>query len=806
MNEADGRRPPDRDGRTNPPGRQEQLANQVNDRRPLLVGGERLALDVGPISSGGGDKYHPTTPEQAAMVLSPMVSRLSAELKALPAEAVGTAIYFQTTLLPNYLAASHFPSHLLGAAGLVAVGSRAAQGTYKTEKISETTITKSLIVAGHADSLETLAVLIDGAGTGGRSQRNAFQQLREISDVRMAAQSEILGDTPREAETWEAVLNPQGIDQAGDFVPTDDETFEKWIAWIANLGGQVVSDYRRNEAGLTFVPVRLDATRAVTASHFNPLRSMRPMPVLRPVPTGFLRSSTPVVLPPADTTPEGTHTVAVFDGGIQAEALLDHVAVADLTSEPDDDHATSHGTAVTGAVTYGLIHPGHTVARPASRVDHYRVLPSPPDDRDIHSYKVLDRIEQVLTNTHYPIVNLSLGPDICVEDTSEPNRWTSTLDRIGYEHDILFVVAAGNNGAEDESTGLNLVQSPADMANCVSVGACNHAHNESWDRTWYSAIGPGRSGSRIQPNGVQFGGDVAAGLAFHGLHANRQLWETQGTSFACALTTNALSRLATLLGSEWKSPNALRTFATHFAKRHPDGDVRAETGNGRFLLDYESVLECEPNEVHLLYQGTLDRYDLLSLALPVTPTIVSGNVSLRMTMAFASPVEPTQPLEYTQATIEPVFRPHADRFRFAKDSKNKIVNVRSDTDEATKLMTNGYAMSGHPVSKPLPGTLGSEVHLREGGKWETVRRFDLSMRAASLLEPRLDLSYVARKSGLLQASATSLDFTLLVSVRAPRIDTLYTDVEASFPVLNRLDVVNVASVGSELNHPGFRRG
>ena len=166
MNEADGRRPPDRDGRTNPPGRQEQLANQVNDRRPLLVGGERLALDVGPISSGGGDKYHPTTPEQAAMVLSPMVSRLSAELEALPPEAVGTAIYFQTTLLPNYLAASHFPSQMLGAAGLVAVGSRAAQGTYKTEKQSETTITKSLIVAGHADSLETLAVLIDGAGTG----------------------------------------------------------------------------------------------------------------------------------------------------------------------------------------------------------------------------------------------------------------------------------------------------------------------------------------------------------------------------------------------------------------------------------------------------------------------------------------------------------------------------------------------------------------------------------------------------------------------------------------------------------------
>lgn len=789
-------RPPDRHGDVPQSRRQEHSTSARDGRRPLLVGGERLVLDVGPISSGGGDKYHPNTPEKAARMLSPMVSRLSDELEALPAEAVGTVVYFQTTLLPNYLAASHFPSQLLSAASLVPVGSRAASGTYRTAKKSEPTTTKSLIVAGSPDSLDRLTALIGSAGAGGRSRRNAFEQLREISDIRMSDQTEILGEKLREAEVWEAVLNPQGIDQAGDLVPSDDETFEKWIAWIAGLDGQVVADYRRNEAGLTFVPVRLDASQTVAASRFNPLRSIRPMPVLRPVPTSFLRSSTPVALPPVDTTPEGSHTVAVFDGGVNASPLLDDVTVVNVTSATEDEHATSHGTAVTGAITYGLIHPGDRVTRPASMVDHYRVLPGSPADRDIHSYQVLDRITEVLTHKHYPIVNLSLGPDVCVEDTSEPNRWTSTLDRIAYEHDILFVVAAGNNGAEDESTGLDRIQSSADMANCVSVGACDYPDGDYWDRTWYSAVGPGRSGSRIQPNGVQFGGD--AETPFLGLHSNQQLRETEGTSFACALTTNALSRLATVLGSEWKSSNALRAFATHFASRHPDGDVRVETGHGRFLLDYTSVLECEPNEVHLLYQGTLHRFDLLSLALPVTPSIVSGNVTMRMTMAFASPVEPTQPIEYTQATIEPVFRPHADKFRFTKDTKSKILNVRSDADAATKLMAEGYEISGHPVSKSLPGTLGSEVELREGGKWETVRRFDMSMRATSLLDPRLDLSYIARESGLLQASAAPLDFTLLVSVRAPRIDTLYADVEASFPVLNRLNIGTSPPVGSDV--------
>ena len=427
-------------------------------------------------------------------------------------------------------------------------------------------------------------------------------------------------------------------------------------------------------------------------------------------------------------------------------------------------------------------------------------FPVPPATKTSTSTGSLTQIEAVLTTTHYPIVNLSIGVDVSVEDDGEPNRWTSTLDRIAYEHDVLFVVAAGNNGAEDEQTGLNRVQSPADMANGVSVGACDEPHSKGWERTWYSAVGPGRNGSRIQPNGVQFGGNLTADRPFYGLHANLQLRETQGTSFSGPITTNALSRLGAILGSEWKSANTLRAFATHFAERHPGEDVRVETGHGRFALDYASELQCAANEVHLLYQSKLYRHELLSFRLPVPRSIVSGSVKLRLTMAFASPVEPTQPLEYTQATIEPVFRPHTNKFRFSKDKKSKTVNVGTEPEIATKLIADGYVISGHPVSRVLPGTSGSEIELREGGKWETVRRIDLPMQATSLLDPRLDLSYVSRKSGLLQSSAAPLDFTLLASVIAPKIDTLYSDVEAAYPILSRLDVANEPQITTTISN------
>jgi len=332
----------------------------------------------------------------------------------------------------------------------------------------------------------------------------------------MADELELLGSTPCDTDVWEAVLNPQGIDHTGQLFPVDDETFDKWVAWIDGLDGQVVADYRRSEAGLTFVPVRLDAAQLPQASRFNPLRTMRPMPMLRPIPTGVLRSTAPTVLPPIDSNPEGLFTTAIFDGGVHRQALLDHVHVMDCTGEPEDDDGARHGTAVTGAVAYGLAEADEHVARPASNIDHYRIYPTPGGSRDIYIYSVLDEIERVLTATPYPIVNLSLGPDVCVEDHSEPNRWTSTLDRISYEHDVLFVTAAGNNGSEDAATGLNRVQSPADMANGVSVGACGTADGPLWERTAYSAIGPGRAGSQVQPNGVQFGGDLSSLRVFVG--------------------------------------------------------------------------------------------------------------------------------------------------------------------------------------------------------------------------------------------------------------------------------------------------
>ena len=101
------------------------------DRR-VLVGGEQLRIAVEDAPSGGGDKYEPQTAEQARNLLLPMVHEVTRRAGSLPEHTRGARLYVESRLLPNYLAASHFPDALLRTIDAVPVGSRADRGTYRT--------------------------------------------------------------------------------------------------------------------------------------------------------------------------------------------------------------------------------------------------------------------------------------------------------------------------------------------------------------------------------------------------------------------------------------------------------------------------------------------------------------------------------------------------------------------------------------------------------------------------------------------------------------------------------------------------
>lgn len=298
-------------------------------RRPLLGGGERLREEV-ERPGGGRPPQAPYGFAHARELLQPQVEELRRGVSAMPRALRSEHVLFEATLLPNYLAGSHFPEALLRATDLYPVGARQATATYQTKKRRrEDEPTKTLLLAGPPESVDALAALI--ASEVAHGEIKIWEQIREFGRIGLPDPRVVVRGVPTdhgagEIFTWEAVLNPIGRTPA-ERQQWGDEAFIKFVAHIEALGGEVDFDYRRVVREVTFVPIALPVELVYSAPAFNLLRALRPMPKVRPVPTTTLRSSgnNPVPRPPAsDSLPSSTTRVAIFDGGINPASPYIH--------------------------------------------------------------------------------------------------------------------------------------------------------------------------------------------------------------------------------------------------------------------------------------------------------------------------------------------------------------------------------------------------------------------------------------------------------------------------------------------------
>ena len=63
-------------------------------------------------------------------------------------------------------------------------------------------------------------------------------------------------------------------------------------------------------------------------------------------------------------------------------------------------------------------------------------------------------------------------------------------------------------------------------------------------------------------------------------------------------------------------------------------------------MSFDPLLACDADEAHVLFDDEIDHGDLLGYRIPV-PTGVPVPLEVRITLAYASPIEPSQPTEYT---------------------------------------------------------------------------------------------------------------------------------------------------------------
>lgn len=712
----------------------------------FLIGrGEMLTHPI-PAPKRGGGSAPVYSFEYAKAKLTPQFDAAAKQMDELDSSAYPADYAVARLVLnPSYIARSYFPGRLLRESKLQSVGSRTVKITPEkwARKIAPfNTSTTEIFVAGKRSAFRNLSKLVAELEPGS-------QEAEELARIELFAavdpEDRIIDFGTEKTRFFEVGLHL--IEGREEYLQQAFKDF----AQAAEV--RVHAELAAGAGGLWFVPVECDHTAIRKLAEFAFVRVIRPVPKMRGM-RPILRNQGPTVacaLPtegPLSTQPR----VAILDGGLPDKhpivRWVVNTRVMDDTAN-DEPGGPEHGLGVTSAFLFGPIEPGKPAERPFSLVDNIRVLDDLSNEEDpLELYRTLGNIEEVLLSRQYEFLNLSLGPELPVDD-SEVHAWTSVIDSHLSDGRTFMTVAAGNNGAADKEDRLDRVQVPSDCVNAIAVGAANNV-GDVWDRAPYSATGPGRSPGIIKPDVLAFGGD--GGKYFHVLAPGAQpaLVPQLGTSFAAPYLLRSAVGIRSILGDDL-SPLAIKALLIH-AAHQTDDHCPWGTGWGKPPEDIMSIITCGPGVARVVYQGQLKPGKYLRAPLPLPPDGLKGKINLTGTFCFASPTDPQDAASYTRAGLEITFRP--------KSTKQK--------EGAQNADTKGF------FSRKRFAT--EQEQRSDQGKWETVLHNSKNMLATSLENPAFDIHYNAREGGASTRNADVIPYALILTVTAPKCPDIYNDI------------------------------
>lgn len=720
----------------------------------LLGKGERLTENVR-IIRGGDDKAAPYSFNEAKIRLLPMLQDVAQKIMDLPDDACPNDYAIATiTMNPEYIAKSYHPGELLRAVGLEAVGSKPRQiipAKRSKDREPENALTTELFVYGKrqaflkwASEFQEWSELQDGAS-----------QIIKIEEISFTNPSEkIKGLEERESTiVFEVVLHmnesmSEGF-QLGNFKD-----------YLSKLNISSGFERRFYAGGLCFLEIEAPAVLAEKVAEYTLIRVMRKMPelrLLRPtIRSGGTENSVSVTLPKEGPL-DGGIKVAIFDGGIPIDHELCRWATPyeypDM--DPPSDELLAHGVGVTSAFLFGHIDPKNAIPRPYAAVDHYRVLDDTPGQNPYELYEILDRINDILTTNRYEFINLSLGPCLPIDD-DEVHAWTAVLDGYLSDGETLATIAVGNDGEGDPSIKANRVQVPSDCVNAIAVGACD-VPDANWQRAAYSSVGPGRSPGMIKPDLVDFGGSIQRPFLTLDHKAGLRLAPTGGTSFSSPSILRLGAGVRAHFGNSLNAL-AIKTLLIHSAERA--NLPMYEVGWGRVARTLDDIVICEDHVMRVVFQGSINASKYVRVPIPLPSGALSGMVTIKATLCYATDVDPHHPGNYTRSGLEVTFRPN-------KDSRRKV--------------NAGENEPMHPQSKSFFGNTTKAAQTedelrRDAWKWENCLHAVNRFRGTGLNEPVFDIHYNARVEGRNDTVNHELKYALVITVEAPKIVDLYDQV------------------------------
>lgn len=694
-------------------------------------------------------KTHPYEPEEARERLSPQMDLALEGLTEDPEFTPDDVHVMRFTLHPAYIAKSYYPDGLFRLAGLEPVGSRERKIHPDAHVVKDWEdrefSTSEIFVAGTAKSFRDFGRWL----SSDREISGALEEIREIESIGLFTAGQKVKAGAAESSAFEVVVH----------LPSDrlaPHNRQAFVELAESLGIEVGQELGVEVRGLWFLPVVGEKAAVERLAAFSTVRVVRPMPTLALTPVTRLLPGTAPLEIPAPIAGDDSARVAILDGGLPPEHPLGSWVSSYREMDPAAPRSAeyeAHGLAVASAFLFGHLEIDEPVQRPPATVSVFRVLDgSTIADDPYELYRALGHIEAILLSRSFDYVNLSLGPDLPIED-DEVHAWTALIDDLLSDGETLMTVAVGNNGNRDKLSGNARVQVPSDAVNALAIGSAGSLGAE-WARAPYSALGPGRTPGTVKPDMLTFGGSDGEEFRFLAPGATPTIAAGQGTSLAAPLALRQAVGIHSLLAGQ-VDPLGVRALLLHAAR--DSGHARAEVGWGMLPLDLDDIASVGDGVARILYQGELRPGKYLRAPLPRPIGGFEGDVSVSATFCFASPVDTESPDLYTRAGLEVVFRP--DLNKFGKGAKT-------------------------PASRSFfsPAAYSDEALLRaDQGKWETVLNASDRMRGTTLGDPVFDIHYNARDGGGSSRETAPLKYALVITLEAPKMVNLHQDILDAYP-------------------------
>ncbi len=463
--------------------------------------------------------------------------------------------------------------------------------------------------------------------------------------------------------------------------------------FVQNQGGRLTDYYIGSSIVLARIKASGDIVRELLSIETISCIDLPPQVSFQ---VGNLVETPLIDFPDIPAPDEDAVGICTLDSGVisghpmLSSAIGEATAVPAHLGDPHDSHG--HGTMVSGIALYGDVK--DCIDRrefvPQLRLFSARVLNANNqfDDDQLITTQMVQAISYFKETYDCRVFNASLGDSRTPFNGGKLSPWSSILDFLARDLNIVIVVSAGNYAHEPIIAGnhdehltdypnylLNppaKIIEPATGCNVITVGSISETANIPpgtytvdlrpiaglKQPSPFTRSGPGIGGA-VKPELVEFGGNLVLG---GNVQRIRQFAETSiistsmnylerlfctdaGTSLAAPRTAHKAARLLQLFPTA--TANMIRALLASSAEV-PTESLNLFQGNRKSILklcgyglpSLEKASLSEPNRVLLREEGVLafDNFHIYEIPIPNEIYDIRGKKRISITLAFDPPV------------------------------------------------------------------------------------------------------------------------------------------------------------------------